>query len=232
LLQLPDKDFKKGDTMKSKKHAALGAIIFLWGWVFPVSVVAGPPDNYTATLILEGMSMPIAKMGEKTRSENPMLQGMVNLHLMDAKKMIMMSSANKTYLEQPLDPKETPMIDDPRVVVEKKELGSETINGHPCTKYDSVFFLKDNPSEKYKAILWEAKDMGGLIIRNETTLPPGKMGSGEHKVVSELRDVKLGAAKASMFEVPKDYRKVNNMMEMMGGMDKMKEMLKQQMKPK
>jgi hypothetical protein len=218
--------------MKNKKHAALGAFIFLWGWVIPVSVVAGPPDNYTATLIVEGMSMPIAKMGDKTRSENPMMQGMVNLHLMDAKKMIMMSSANKTYLEQPLDPKEAPSIEDPRVVVEKKELGSETIDGHPCTKYDSVFYLKDNPSEKYKAILWEAKDMGGLIIRNETTLPPGKMGSGEQKVVSELKDVKLGAAKASMFEVPKDYRKVNNMMEMMGGMNKMEEMLKQQMKPK
>jgi hypothetical protein len=35
-----------------------------------------------------------------------------------------------------------------------------------------------------------------------------------------------------MIRVPKDYRKVDNMMEMMGGMDKMKEMFKQQMKPK
>jgi hypothetical protein len=51
--------------MKSKKHAALGAFIFLWGWIIPVSVVAGPPDNYTATLIVEGMSMSIAKMGDK-----------------------------------------------------------------------------------------------------------------------------------------------------------------------
>ena len=93
-------------------------------------------------------------------------------------------------------------------------------------------YSKDNPSEKYKAVLWEAKDLGGLIIRNETTLPPGKMGEVERKVVTELKDVKIGAAQASMFEVPKDYRKVENMMEMMGGMDKMKEMFKQQMKPK
>jgi hypothetical protein len=58
------------------------------------------------------------------------------------------------------------------------------------------------------------------------------MGPGERKTVTELKDIKLGAAKASMFEVPKDYRKVNNMMEMMGGMGNMKEMFKQQAKPK
>jgi hypothetical protein len=206
--------------------------IFMCFWVIPFLVFAGAPDNYTASLVMEGMSMPIAKMGGKTRSENSMMQGMVSLHLADAQKMIIMSPANKTYMEQPLDPKEAPSLDDPRVVVEKKQIGSETIDGHPCIKYDSVFYLKDNPSEKYKAILWEAKDLEGLIIRNETTLPPGKMGGAERRILTELKDVKIGAAKASMFEVPKDYRKVNNMMEMMGGMDKMKEMFKQQMKPK
>jgi hypothetical protein len=218
--------------MKRNTSAAMWAGLFICLWIFPGSAFAGPPDNYTATLVMEGMTMPIARMGDKMRSENPMMQGMVNLHLMDAQKNIMMSSANKTYMEQPLDSNIAPSPDDPRVVVEKKEIGSETIDGHPCIKYDSVFYLKDNPSEKYKAVIWEAKDLGGLIIRNETTLPPGKTGSGERKAVSELKDVKLGAAKAAMFEVPKDYRKVNNIMEMMGGMDKMKEMFKQQPKPK
>ncbi len=218
--------------MKRNPSAAIWAGLFFCFWIIPGPVSAGPPENYTATLVMEGMSMPIARMGDKMRSENPMMQGMVSLHLNDAQKTIMMSSVNKTYMEQPSDAKATPSIDDPRVVVEKKQIGSETIDGHPCTKYDSVFYMKDNPSEKYKAVFWEAQDLGGLIIRNETTLPPGKMGPGERRAVTELKDVKLGAAKASMFEVPKDYRKVNNMMEMMGGMDKMKDMFKQQPKPK
>jgi hypothetical protein len=218
--------------MNKSKPALVQTLIFLCFWILPGIVCAGPPDNYTATLVMEGMSMPIAKMGDKMRSENPMMQGMVSLHLMDAQKMIMMSSANKTYMDQPLDPNKSPALDDPRVVVEKKQIGSETIDGHPCLKYDSVFYFKDKPSEKYKAILWEAQDLGGLVIRNETTLPPSKMGPGERKTVTELKDIKLGAAKASMFEVPKDYRKVNNMMEMMGGMGNMKEMFKQQAKPK
>jgi hypothetical protein len=218
--------------MQGRKYAGTWAGVLFCLGVVAGSVFAGPPDNYTATLLMEGMSLPIAKMGDKMRSENPMMTGMINLHFENEKKSIMMSSATKTYMEQPIDSKEVPSLDDPRVVVEKKEIGSETIDGHPCTKYDSVFYMKDTPSEKYKAVLWEAKDLGGLVIRNETTLPPGKMGPGERKAVTELKDVKLGAATASMFEVPKDYRKVNNMMEMMGGMEKMQEMFKQQAKPK
>jgi len=223
---------EKEEVMQRNISAAMWAGLVLCFSIIPGLVSAGPPDNYTATLVMEGMSMPIARMGDKMRSENPMMQGMVSLHLNDAQKTIMMSSANKTYMEQSNDAKTAPSLDDPRVVVDKKQIGSETIDGHPCTKYDSVFYLKDNPSEKYKAVLWEAQDLGGLIIRNETTLPPGKMGPGERKALTELKDVKLGAAKASMFEVPKDYRKVNNMMEVMGGMEKMKDMFKQPAKPK
>jgi hypothetical protein len=218
--------------MKQLESKAICVAILFWAWAIAVADAAGPADNYTATLVVKGMSMPVAKMGDRMRSENPMLQGMVSLHLMDSRKMIMMSSATKTYMEQPLDPEEAPALDDPRVVVEKKPIGAETIDGHPCIKYDSVFYMKDTPSEKYKAVLWEAKDLGGLAIRNETTLPEGKVPTGEQTVVTELKDVKLGAAKASMFEVPKDYRKVANMMEMMGGMDQMKEMFKRQAKPK
>jgi len=175
---------------------------------------------------MEGMVMPIAKMGNKMRAENPMMQGLVTIHYLDSGRMIMVSTANKTYMEQEKPAERAPSIDDPRVVVEKKSIGSETIDGHPCTKYDAVFYLKDKPAEKYKALIWEAKDLGGLAIRNETMLPPEKAPGGKSKVVTELKEVKVGAAQASMFEVPKDYRKVNDMMEMMGGMQKMDEMFR------
>jgi hypothetical protein len=195
-------------------------------WLIPSPVLAGPPDNYTAKMVMEGMTMPIAKMGNKMRTGNPMMQGMVNIHFMDSRKMIMMSTTNKTYMEQAMRQEGAPSIDDPRVVVEKKQIGSETIDGHPCNKYDSVFYIKDKPAEKYKAIIWEAKDLGGLVIRSETALPPEKARGGKNKIVNEIKEIKVGAAKASMFEVPKDYRKVENMMEMMGGTQKMEDMFK------
>jgi hypothetical protein len=218
---------RKESGMEKKKVPLVFLVIGVMGlWLFPPLSMAGPPDNYTANMIMEGMTMPIAKMGNKMRAENPMMQGMVSIHFMDSQKMIMMSTANKTYLEQTLEQERAPSIDDPRVVIEKKQIGSETIDGHPCNKYDAVFYMKDKPAEKYKAIIWEAKDLGGLVIRNETTMPPEKIRGGKGKFVTELKEIKVGAAKSSMFEIPKDYRKVDNMMEMMGGMPKMDEMFK------
>ena len=201
-------------------------IVLLSSWLSPPTSMAGPPDNYTAIMAMEGMTMPIAKMGNKMRAENPMMQGMVSIHFTDSRKMIVLSTTNKTYLEQEIHQEQAPSIDDPRVVIEKKQIGSETIDGHPCNKYDSVFYIKDKPAEKYKAILWEAKDLGGLVIRSETVLPPDKAMGGKNKIVSQLKEIKIGAARASMFEVPKDYRKVENMMEMMEGAPKMDEIFK------
>jgi len=218
--------------MERKRMARLVLIwIFIGIWSIMGQAFAAPPDNYTARMVMREMAMPMARMGHKMRVENPMMQGMVTIHLTDEKKMMMMSTANKTYMEQALQEEtRTPSLDDPRVVIEKKKIGSETIDGHPCIKYDAVFYLKDKPAEKYKATLWEAQDLGGLVIRNETIVPENMRKGGEGKMVTELKDIKVGAANASMFEVPQGYRKVNNMMELMGGMGGMEEMMKQRKK--
>lgn len=216
--------------MEGKKIVGmvLGGLI-LGLWVFAGPAFAAPPDNYTAKMVMQGMAMPIAKMGNKMWAENPMMPGMVTITLMDSRKMIMMSTTNKVFMEKDLE-EETPSVYDPRVVMEKKKIGSETMDGHPCIKYDTVFYFKDKPAEKYQATIWEAQDLGGLPIRNEVIMPEGKRMGGQGKMVSELKEIKVGAANASMFEIPKDYKKVDNMMELMGGMEKMQEMMKQRKK--
>lgn len=190
---------------------------------------AAPPDNFTAKMVTEGMVMPMAKMGDKMRVENPMMPGFVTISLMGLKKMIMMSTVNKTYTEQ-IFGEEMPSIYDPKAVFEKKKIGSETIDGHPCIKYDTVFYLKDKPAEKYRATVWEAQDLGGLMIRSEMIIPEILRRGGPSKVVSELKEIRVGAAKASMFEVPSGYKKVNSMMELMGGMEGMMDIMPEQMK--
>jgi hypothetical protein len=90
---------RKESGMEKKKVPLVFLVIGVMGlWLFPPLSMAGPPDNYTANMIMEGMTMPIAKMGNKMRAENPLMQGMVSIHFMDSQKMIMMSTANKTYL--------------------------------------------------------------------------------------------------------------------------------------
>ena len=192
--------------------------------------LSAPPDNFTATMVSSGMEMPMARMGTKSRVENPGMKDVVTISLGDVKKSIMMNTAAKTYFEQPIQDREnTPNAYDPDMVLEKKKVGAETIDGHPCVKYDAVFYRKSKPEEKYKATLWEAQDLKDFNIQTEMTVPPNPKypGSGG-KVVMKFKDIKLGAAKASMFEVPGDYKKVNSVPEVMGmgSMENMVEMMK------
>lgn len=192
--------------------------------------LAAPPDNFTATMVSMGMEMPMAKMGAKSRVENPMMKGVVTITLTDAKKTIMMSTVNKTYFERPIQDREmTPDVYDPEVVLDKRKVGTETIDGHPCIKYDATFYRKSNPAEKYKAAIWEAQDLKDFNIQTEITMPADpKSQRPAGKMIMKYKNVKLGAATTSMFEVPKDYRKAGSMQEVMmpGGMGDISEMMK------
>ena len=82
-----------------------------------LSVLAAPPDNFTATMVSSGMDMPMSKMGTKSRVENPGMKGFVTISLADAKKTIMMNTVSKTYYEQPIqDHEKTPNVYDSDVV--------------------------------------------------------------------------------------------------------------------
>ncbi|MDO9584964.1 MAG: hypothetical protein Q7I93_00600, partial [Syntrophales bacterium] len=123
----------------------------------------------------------------------------------------------------------TPNVYDPDVVFDKKKVGNDTIDGHLCIKYDSIFYRKSKPEEKHKATLWEAQDLKGFNIQTEITVPANQKYQGAGgKMVMKFKDVKLGAATASMFEVPRDYKKVNSVQEVMGAgsMGKIGEMMK------
>ncbi len=217
-------------TKKALQAAGIVTILFLFITSLALAV---SPDNFTAKMTTMGLAMPMAKMGNKTRMENIMMGGLVTISLMDQKKTIMMNTKNKTYFEKAMEDK-VPSLYDPRAVIEKKKIGSETLDGHPCTKYDAVFYLKDKPQDKFNAVIWEAQDLGGLPIRNEMAVPESKKMGGPGKIVTEFKDIKVGAATAGLFEVPKDYKKVNSINEVMGmgQTGDMKEMLKQMQKMK
>ncbi len=183
-----------------------------------LSVLAAPPDNFTATMVSSGMEMSMAKMGPKSRVENPGMKGLVTITIADAKKTIMMNAVNKTYFEQQTQDREkAPDVYDPDMVFDKKKIGTETIDGHPCIKYDATFYRKSKPEEKHKATLWEAQDLKDFTIQTEFAVPanPQYQRSGG-KMVMKFKDIKLGAATASLFEVPRDYKKVNSFPEVMG----------------
>lgn len=215
--------------MKSQKKPiltiGLSCCVF---FLLSVFAFGAPPDNYTCKINMGPMIMTMAKLGNKTRVENEMFASLVTLNYMDQKKTVTMNTKAKTYFEQPT-PERIPSIYNPNTVIERKKIGTETVDGHSCIKYDAVFYSKEKPQDKYKSILWEAQDLGGLPIKNQMTIPPDKRREGgPDKLTVEMKEIKVGAAKASMFEVPKDYKKVSSMSEVMG--EEMREMMKQRQK--
>jgi hypothetical protein len=213
-------------------RAWLGTLVLVVFFLGCTSEKGTLPDNYTAKIATMGVEMPIAKMGAKSRVENPMMNGVVMFTETGSNKIVMMSTINRTYFEQEKQ-EQVPEMDDPGVTVEKTKTGKETLNGHPCIKYDIIMYKKDRPDEKYRGTVWEATDLGGLAIRHEVDVPEVEHGGG--RMVMELKDIKLGAATEAMFEVPADYRRAGSTMELMTGagrypgmdnIEKIKEMMK------
>jgi hypothetical protein len=217
--------------MKKRISTAM-AFCFLTLSLLSGSVLAAPPDNFTSKMVVNGMAMPMAKMGLKSRVQTGMLQDIYTITDTGTQKTFMVNPQAKTYYEQVQQKRgEAPSVYDPNVVMEKKKLGSETVDGHPCVKSEMTFYHKESPTQKYKGTVWEAQDLGGLPIRSEIIVEAMQKAGGSGKMVSEMKEIKVGAATASMFEVPKDYKKVNSMPDLMG-MGGMQDMMKQMQKGK
>ena len=218
--------------MKKKVSTAM-AFCFLTLGLFSGYVLAAPPDNFTTKMVVNGMAMPMAKMGPKSRVQMAMMQDIYTITDSGTQKTIMVNPQSKTYYEQVQQKRgEAPSVHDPNVVMEKKKLGSETVDGHPCVKSEMTFYNKDTPTQKFKGTIWEAQDLGGLPIRTEIIVEAMQKAGGSGKMVSEMKEIKVGGATASMFEVPKDYKKVSSMPELMGMGGDMQNMMKQMQKGK
>ena len=81
--------------MGRKRRMGILIIGFLGLALFMADIVSpAPPDNYTAQMNVGGMTMPMAKMGDKTRMENPKMPGLVTIIYKAEKKTIMLSVPN------------------------------------------------------------------------------------------------------------------------------------------
>jgi len=86
--------------------------------------------------------------------------------------------------------------------IERKEIGKETIDGHTCVKVQLVMISSDDTKEEMTA--WEATDLGGMIIRLDST--NGYDGS---KGSLLFKNVKLGKLDPALFEVPTGFKEMS-----------------------
>ena len=137
--------------------------------------------------------------------EQPGMPGkMIVLYSKDDKAVTMLMKMSKRYFVIPADESQYASYD-PEEAMQKKKLGTETVNGIKCTKYEVVNEVKGmmGGSQKVKSIVWKSDDF----------LVPVK--SQTERMTQELRNIKVGSVPAKMFKVPTGYKEAGNMMELM-----------------
>jgi len=113
----------------------------------------------------------------------------------------------KLFMERPLNEKEmeqaTKKMIDSR---NEKVLGTEKINGFSCTKKEVETTVELMGYKRtVKTIVWVSKRLD-MPIRTKS----------QDGSITELRNIKEGTPANKYFEVPKEYKKVSNMFELMG----------------
>jgi hypothetical protein len=90
--------------------------------------------------------------------------------------------------------------------VDSAEEGSETVQGHPCAKNKVTVTGPDGST--HVSTVWNATDLDKFPVKIET-------GENGQKLTLLFTDVKLDKPDASLFAPPADYKKYDNMMQLM-----------------
>ena len=123
------------------------------------------------------------------------------------KRQCTLNTQKKLYFEGPLNDQKL-MQDMKATKTDKTEkiLGTEMVCGFKCTKKEmgsTVEFM--GTKRKIKQTVW-VTDMLDMPVRTQT----------EDGSITELRNLEKGMPAAKYFEIPKDFKKVPNMMAVMG----------------
>jgi hypothetical protein len=118
-----------------------------------------------------------------------------------------LNTQKKLYFESPLDDQKLMRdIKAAKTDQTEKVLGTETISGFNCTKKEMESVAEFmGMKRKTKQTVW-VTDTLDMPVRTQT----------EDGSVTELRNFEKGMPPAKHFEIPKDFKKVANMMAVMG----------------
>ena len=140
---------------------------------------------------------------DKFRMDMSSPQEMAMITRIDKNLMWNIMPAQKMYMEMPLDLMNKPMVEEKfDGEIERTEVGSETIDGHPTKKYLITIKTDDTTQKIYQ---WWATDINF----------PVKTAAFDGSWTQEFKNVNLEKQPDSIFEVPSGYRKF----QMPGGMN-------------
>ncbi len=134
-------------------------------------------------------------------------QDISTIYLTKQKLQIMMNHGKKLYSESVLDEEQLKQYMGTSKTSEKvKILGKEKVNGYKCTiKETSQTFKMMGMSMNMTMTTW-VSDKFNMPLRTKT----------EDGTVTEIKNIKKKKPKSALFSIPKGYKKVASMMEVMG----------------
>jgi hypothetical protein len=133
---------------------------------------------------------------DRFRMEMKVHEDMIVITRIDKKVMWNIMPEEKIYMEMPFDMKNKPRVEENfEGEIERKEVGRETIDGHPTIKY-LITYQSDNKKEQ--VYQWWATDIKF----------PVKTSAVDGSWIQEFKNVKMGSQPSSLFEVPSGYQKM------------------------
>ncbi len=145
---------------------------------------------------------------DRFRMETKVFQDMIVITRLDKKVVWNVMPAEKIYMEMPFDLNNRPKVEEKfEGEIERKEVGRETIDGHPTIKYLITYKADRKEDQVYQ---WLATDINF----------PVKTSAVDGSWTQEFRNIKMGSQPASLFELPSGYQKIQ-MPQLPGGMNLM-----------
>jgi hypothetical protein len=140
---------------------------------------------------------------DKFRMEMKANEETVMITRIDKKVAWNVMTKQKMYMEMPFDLKNKPKVEEKFAgEIDRKEVGKETIDGHPTKKYLITYKTGDKKDQVYQ---WLATDIKF----------PVKTSAVDGSWAQEFKNIKMGPQQDSLFEVPAGFQK----MQMPGGMN-------------
>jgi hypothetical protein len=173
----------------------LGTILLLWAGLVQAA-------EFSATMITQtgGLEIPgkVYVKGDKMRNEiQASGHPIINILRPDQKLVWIIMPQQKAYMEMPINPgtQQQMMALTDKEKAKMKKVGSETIAGYNCDKYETTM---DHQGKSMKVYTWVATDLG----------VPIRVVSEDGSFSMEYKDIKPVEVSDSLFEAPQGYKKM------------------------
>ncbi len=175
---------------------AIAIVLFVFLFAGTVSAIEFSADTITT---FKGEQQTKGKMyykPDRFRMDMKVHEEMIVITRIDKKVVWNIMTEEKMYMEMPFDLKNKPKVEEKFAgEIDRKELGRETIDGHPTIKYLITYTVDNKKDQVYQ---WMATDINF----------PVKTSAVDGSWTQEFRNVKIAAQPDSLFEVPAGYQKM------------------------